>query len=108
MRNKWPSSNKWTNRIHRDDAARFIAFLCEKSVQKKALEDCYIVTDDTPSLQYDVIKWLAKQQGINVSNIVVPPIDGGKKLDNKRLKATGFKLKHSNYKSGYSEILQNN
>lgn len=104
---KWPASNKWTNRIHRDDAAQFIAFLCNKVIQHEAVSDCYIVTDDEPSLQYDVLHWLLQAQGLATPQETLPLIEGGKRLSNQRLKATGFQLKYPNYKIGYSEILQN-
>jgi len=104
---QWPVSNKWTNRIHRDDAARFVALLCNKVVEKEAVSDCYIVTDDEPSLQYDVLNWLQEAQGLATSQVASPPTKGGKRLSNQRLKATGFQLKYPSYKIGYSEILQN-
>ena len=103
---RWPQENAWSNRIHRDDAARFSAFLCEKALKKQAIEDCYIVTDDMPTQQYDVLTWLANKQGVDISNIQKPATQGGKRLSNKRLRKTGFELRYPNYQIGYSEILQ--
>ena len=104
---KWPQDNHWSNRIHRDDAAGFIAFMVEKALQKEAIADCYIVTDDMPTQQYDVLTWLANQQNIDTSRIKAPPASGGKRLNNKRLRDTGFQLQYPNYQVGYSHILQN-
>ena len=104
---RWPQENAWSNRIHRDDAARFIAFLCEKALKKQAIEDCYIVTDDMPTQQYDVLTWLASQQNIDTSQVKVPAALGGKRLSNLRLRATGFELHYPNYRVGYRHILQN-
>jgi nucleoside-diphosphate-sugar epimerase len=104
---KWPADNHYSNRIHRDDAASFIAFLVEKVTQNQAVEDCYIVTDDLPTPQYEVLSWLANQQKIDTSHIKVPPAQGGKRLSNKRLRDTGFALQYPNYQVGYSEVLQN-
>jgi len=103
----WPLQNSWSNRIHRDDAARFMVFLVEKITQKQRIEDCYIVTDDMPTQQYEVLRWLAAKQGIDVSNIVVPAPLGGKRLNNQRLRDTGFQLLYPNYQIGYSYVLQN-
>ena len=103
---RWPQENAWSNRIHRDDAARFIAFLCEKALKKEAIEDCYIVTDDMPTQQYDVLTWLANQQHIDASQVKIPATLGGKRLSNHRLRATGFELHYPNYQVGYREILQ--
>ncbi len=104
---KWPQENHWSNRIHRDDAAGFITFLAENTLKNQQLADCYIVTDDMPTQQYEVLTWLAKQQNIDVTNVKMPVTQGGKRLSNQRLRDTGFVLRYPNYQVGYSEILQN-
>ncbi len=104
---KWPQHNHYSNRIHRDDAASFIAFLAEKVANNQAVANCYIVTDNMPTPQYEVLSWLANQQQIDTSHIIVPPAKGGKRLNNKRLRDTGFTLQYPNYQAGYREILQN-
>ncbi len=104
---KWPQENHYSNRIHRDDAANFIAFLAEKIANNQTVADCYLVTDDMPTPQFEVLTWLANQQNIVTSAINMPPAQGGKRLSNKRLRATGFALQYPNYQAGYREILQN-
>lgn len=99
------ANNAWSNRIHRDDAAKFIAFLTQKSLNQQPVANCYIVTDDMPTLQYQVLTWLATLQGVDVSHIQTPAIQGGKRLSNLLLHETGFQLSYPNYK-GYAEILQ--
>ena len=104
---RWPQENHWSNRIHRDDAARFIAFCCEKASKNEKVEACYIVTDDMPTQQYEVLTWLANKQGVDVSQVKAPAAQGGKRLSNARMRATGFELHYPNYQIGYTEILQN-
>ena len=104
--NRWPSSNHWSNRIHRDDAASFISFMVEKAIQKLPVEDCYIVTDDMPTQHYEVLTWLAKAQSIDLINVKIPETRGGKRLSNKRLRATGFVLQYPNYQIGYEAVLK--
>ena len=104
---KWPTDNNWSNRIHRDDAASFIAFIVEKVSQNQEVADCYIVTDDMPTQQYDVLRWLATQMHMDSSHIKTPQTQSGKRLSNQRLRSTGFQLQYSNYQTGYAEILQN-
>ena len=104
---KWPQDNHYSNRIHRDDAAAFIAFLVEKVANNQTVEDCYIVSDDMPTPQYDVLTWLANQQKIDISTIKTPVAQGGKRLSNKRLRESGFDLQYPDYQAGYNEILQN-
>ena len=103
---RWPASNSWSNRIHRDDAARFITFLVQKSLHQQPLERCYIVTDDMPTLQYSVLTWLAGQLNIDASHIQIPIANGGKRLSNSRLRATGFQLQYPNYQIGYQKVLE--
>lgn len=103
---KWPKQNHWSNRIHRDDAAGFIAFSVEQALKKQIVEDCYIVTDDMPTQQYEVLSWLASQQQVDTSNVHVPAVHGGKRLSNQRLRNTGFQLQYPNYQAGYRHILQ--
>ena len=104
---KWPADNNWSNRIHRDDAAAFIAFLVNKVAKNQPIDDCYIVTDDMPTQQYVVLKWLAAHQGVDASHIKTPAVSGGKRLSNKRLRETGFQLQYANYQVGYSHLLEN-
>ncbi len=103
---RWPQDNHWSNRIHRDDAAGFIAFMVEKSVNNQQVENCYIVTDDMPTQQYEVLTWLAQQQNMDTSNVKTPIAQGGKRLSNQRLRDTGFVLQHPHYQVGYGEILK--
>ena len=103
---KWPVDNNWSNRVHRDDAASFVAFLVEKVTQNQEVADCYIVTDDMPTQQYNVLRWLAAQMHIDTAHIKTPQTQSGKRLSNKRLRETGFELQYPNYQAGYSEILQ--
>lgn len=103
---QWPEVDKWTNRIHRDDAARFVVFLCGKVIAGEVIEDCYIGTDDMPVLQYDVLVWLAKKCGIKP--VLKRNLEtSGKRLSNKRMQASGFKLRYANYQAGYDKILNN-
>jgi nucleoside-diphosphate-sugar epimerase len=104
---KWPQENHWSNRIHRNDAAGFIAFMVEEALKEQTLADTYIVTDDMPTQQYEVLTWLAKQQNVDTSAVKVSAAQGGKRLSNQRMRDTGFQLQYPNYQAGYSSILQN-
>jgi hypothetical protein len=60
-----------------------------------------------PTQQYEVLTWLARQQGVDTADIQTPAAQGGKRLSNARMRATGFELRYPNYQIGYSEILNN-
>lgn len=101
----WPEKNTWTNRIHRDDAARFIIYLLKMKINQQQLLPCYIVTDSLPTLQYDVIHWLAKQLNVTFDNRTMPETHG-RKLNNQLMLSTGFELQYPNFKSGYSTLIE--
>ena len=103
---RWPAQNHWSNRIHCDDAASFISFIVEKAIQKLPLRDCYIVTDNQPTQQYEVLNWLAKAQNVDTANVQIPNVGGGKRISNQLLQATGFILQYPNYQIGYSAVLK--
>ncbi len=100
----WPKMNTWTNRIHRDDAAAFIVFLIAQAMAGGVLADCYIVTDSQPVTQYEVLNWIAEKSGVEPAK-TVPIAEGGKRLANKALLATGFRLQYPDYQTGYQALL---
>lgn len=102
---QWPAQNGWTNRIHRDDAAGFMAFLIAAVLAHQAVAGCYVVTDDRPTPQYEVLHWLAQRQGVDAAGIATPPVHGGKRLSNARLRASGFVLQYPDYRAGYGALL---
>ena len=100
----WPTQNTWTNRIHRDDAAAFIAHLINMHIRSQLTQDCYVVTDSFPVSQYEVLQWIAQQRGVEVGKSM-PQVLGGKRMSNQRMLATGFSLQYPDYKVGYSAML---
>ncbi|MGB2833658.1 MAG: SDR family oxidoreductase [Methylotenera sp.] len=101
---RWPVQNSWTNRIHRDDAAAFMVFLVQKVLKKEAVQPCYLVTDSASVGQYEVLRWIADQLHVAV-NAGNPPIEGGKRLSNQAMLATGFQLQYPDYRTGYAALL---
>ncbi len=104
--NSWPVNNSWSNRIHRDDAASFIHFLIDRVIQKETVDDCYIVTDQLPTTQYEVLMWLASQLGVDTQSVKVPAISGGKRLSSARILASGFEFQYPTYEQGYTRLLK--
>lgn len=102
----WPAQNIWTNRIHRDDAAAFLALLIPRVLGQEPIAGRYIVTDSKPAPQYEVLRWLATQIGVDNVAVADSPNSGGKRLDNTRMLATGFTLRYPDYRAGYAKELQ--
>lgn len=103
---RWPQQNVWTNRIHRDDAAAFIAWLVRQVANGGVIANCYIVTDSQPVPQHEVLQWLAARTGCTVDPASVLPPSGGKRLSNAGMLATGFQLRYPDYRAGYGSLLQ--
>lgn len=94
----------WTNRVHQDDVARFIAFLVEQPEQRA---DLYLLSDDEPVMQYEIYQWLARQLDVEVSSSVKPGPGprGSKRCNNARVRSTGFAFHYPTYRDGYKTIL---
>lgn len=102
----------YTNRIHRDDAARMIAFLVNRALAGAALDRIYNGVDNEPSLNVDVLAYIATLlQGsageIDFSAKAPPPnvAVGGKRVSNARIRALGFQFRYSDFRSGYAAVL---
>lgn len=102
---KWPQQNSWSNRIHRDDAAAFMVFLVQQVLAEKLISKCYIVTDSKSATQFEVLNWLANNMQTSTANNREPEIEGGKRLSNKAMLATGFSLQYPDYQIGYQALL---
>lgn len=98
-----PRAPHYTNRIHRDDAARACAHLLTLS----APADCYVGVDHEPSDQAAVLRWLAARLG-------APPPRGdydpsapptGKRCSSARLRASGFEFAYPSFREGYAALL---
>ena len=70
------------------------------------MDDCYIVTDELPTTQYEVLLWLARQLGVDTQSVKVPAISGGKRLSSARILASGFEFQYPTYEQGYTRLLK--
>lgn len=95
----------FTNRIHVDDAARFLAHLLSEPQQGPWAERLYNVCDNEPAPAHAVRQWLAERLG--VAELAPSPSGrgGNKRVANTRLKATGFRLRYPTYREGYGALL---
>ena len=101
----WPATNNWSNRIHEEDAARFIVFLMNKIVRQESIEPLYLVTDGEPTKQYDVLTWIRKYLKLTTDTIEIPIVEGGKQLRSVLLNQTGFTLKYPDFTYGYKAMI---
>jgi nucleoside-diphosphate-sugar epimerase len=99
---KASASRGYTNRIHVEDGAGFIAHL----IQRGASAPIYIVTDSAPTPMVEVIDWIADQLGvIHAYSTEAVNERGNKRLDNALMLGTCFRLRYPDFRRGYAELL---
>lgn len=109
-RENWPVP-AWTNRIHRDDAARMIAFLVNRALAGSVLDRIYNGVDNEPALNVDVLAYIAgllKNSDVLDFNAKTAPVNtavGGKRVGNARIRALGFAFAYPDFRSGYAAVL---
>jgi nucleoside-diphosphate-sugar epimerase len=99
-----PDQPRFTNRIHRDDAAGAIVQLCTITAVPSPV---YLGVDNDPAELGDVLRFLAAELGM-----AVPPTaslgdarGGNKRCSNALLRETGFTFKYPTFREGYRDIL---
>jgi len=93
--------NRWTNRIHRDDAAAAVVHLLTRETAPEAL---YVGTDDEPALLGDVAAHLAAQLGAPSPPVAQLDLAHGKRFSNARLRASGWVPDFPTYRKGYAGL----
>lgn len=99
---------RYTNRIHRDDAAGFLVHLLTRASQGAPLHPVYNGVDDEPAPAYEVETWLARAMGMDLATAPHPaPEDHalGKRCSNALLRASGYQLQYPDYRAGYRQAL---
>lgn len=90
----------WSNRIHIDDLADFLAHLLHVEHPEKS----YICTNNQPLPLHEIILWF--QQQLNLSHLVLESSNQtGKQIFAERMLATGFKWAHQNCYLDYQKNL---
>jgi nucleoside-diphosphate-sugar epimerase len=98
-------SERFTNRIHRDDIAGVIIHL----MQQDAAPGLLLLSDDQPAPQREVTAFIAARLGVPLPHS--PPAEpsargGDKRCDNSLLHATGYRLLFPTYREGYAAMLR--
>lgn len=97
----------YTNRIHRDDCAGFLAHLIAMDVAGKAVDEVYVGVDDDPAERGEVLAWLADQLGVRRPLVEAEPSKRGqnKRCRNQKLRSTGYQLRFPSFREGYAAVL---
>lgn len=92
--------HRWTNRIHRQDAAAAVVHLLTMPGRPERL---YLGTDDEPAQLGDVAAYLAERIGAPAPPPADPAHGHGKRLSNARLRSTGWAPGFPSYREGYAD-----
>ncbi|WP_433955498.1 SDR family NAD(P)-dependent oxidoreductase [Janibacter indicus] len=98
-----PDPGRWTNRIHREDAATAITHLLTMPEMPAEL---YVGTDDEPASAGDVRDFVADELGIARPAPTGVQTPTGRRMRNARLRAAGVELRYPTYREGYREMLR--
>lgn len=105
---------RWVNMIHRDDAVSAIRHVLESDQTPWGI---YNVTDDEPVRLRELMDWLGKHrpagstvQALSPSNSKEVPAGKrrgttSKRISNRKLKATGWRLGYPSYREGYGGMM---
>lgn len=97
-------SERYTNRIHRDDIAGAVIHLMASDTAPETL----ILCDDEPARQREVTTFLAERLGVALPAAAAaeaPARGGDKRCKNTQLRATGYELAYPTYRDGYAAML---
>ncbi|MET4096751.1 SDR family oxidoreductase [Arthrobacter sp. UYCu712] len=103
-----PAESRFTNRIHRDDAAAAIVHLCTMEAVPAPV---YVGVDSEPAELGDVLTFLAAELGLPQppSSAADPggePSRGGnKRCSNALLRGSGFEFRYPSFREGYRAVL---
>ncbi len=94
---------RWTNRIHREDAAAAITHLLTMPAEPA---DLYVGTDDEPAPAGDVRDFVADELGLPRPAPTGDVEPQGRRMRNARLRSTGVDLRYPTYREGYRALLE--
>lgn len=99
-----PDVSRYTNRIHRDDAAGAIVRLCTMEEEPSSV---YLGVDNEPAELGEVLRFLAAELGLDD-----PPTGdagaargGNKRCSNALLRGTGYTFRYPTFREGYRDVL---
>ena len=112
-----PAESRFTNRIHRDDAAAAIVHLCTMDAEPAPL---YLGVDNEPAELGEVLRFLAVELGLPEPRLEAgaasagepgrtgsgePSRGGNKRVSSALLRSTGFEFEYPSFREGYRAIL---
>ena len=102
-----PEDVRYTNRIHRDDAAAAIVHLATMEAEPAS---AYVGVDDEPADLGAVLRFLAAELGLPSPPVgdAGPARGGNKRCRNDLLRSTGFTFAFPTFREGYRDVMAGN
>jgi nucleoside-diphosphate-sugar epimerase len=107
-----PDSRRYSNRIHRDDAAGALRHLMFGLSDGSVPHDLYLGVDSEPADQAEVVRFMATALGVPPppesagENSESPRRPGSKRCRNDRLRAEGYALRFPSFRDGYADLVR--
>jgi nucleoside-diphosphate-sugar epimerase len=107
-----PGLARYTNRIHRDDAAGALCHLVGLALAGQELAPVYLGVDDEPADEAVVLRWLAERLGAPEPPLAAEaPEPSGRDASNKRcrnarLRASGYRFRYPSFREGYGALIE--
>lgn len=98
---------RYTNRIHREDCAGFLAHLITFSQTGQLLAAAYNGVDSYPAPAHEVEGWIAAKLGIDGVQTDVKIAEQSvshKRCSNALMLASGYSLRYPDYRAGYAKV----
>ncbi|MCB1666843.1 MAG: NAD-dependent epimerase/dehydratase family protein [Porticoccaceae bacterium] len=111
---KLPSAEEplWTNRIHSEDCAGVLVHLLERFRLGETLDDCYLATDNEPTVAHVMQRELARLMageapaGLDaLSDLPGNTLIKGRRCSNQKLCDSGYLFRYPTWKEGYGAVL---
>jgi nucleoside-diphosphate-sugar epimerase len=99
-----PPRPKWSNRIHRRDAAALLHHLGEGWLSGEMQPSLVVGTDSEPTNNRAVLNWLGEQRGEPLD--LPEGVPQGKKVRSRYIEESDFELQYPDFRSGYGEIVK--
>ncbi len=105
---------RWTNRIHREDAAGALHHLLARALSNAPVDAVVIGVDDEPADEAEVLRWLATKLAVDPPAVAAEEARDlartgrgatNKRCRNRRLRESGYEFRYPTYREGYGALI---